>query len=90
MQVEPRDEAGHPGSVLARRLIEAVEARVRTGVSYAEIARAASMAPQQLANLKAAVAADPEHVIKSDVAERLARAVGCEVLVVPSPEGGRS
>lgn len=88
MQVEVAAAGGHDAAVLAKKLIKAIEAHVRTGVSYAAIARAAAMTPQQLANLKAAVEENPAHVIKSDVAERLAGSIGYEVTL--TPKGGAS
>jgi hypothetical protein len=83
MLVEPRHDTGHAAPVLARKLIDAVEARYRAGHSYASIARAAKMTPQQLANLKADVERNPEHVITSDVMERIAGAIEYDVTFTP-------
>jgi len=80
--VEPDSKSGHPARVLAKMLIDAVDAKFREGTTYAAIAKAASMTPQQLANIKAAVRKSPAHVIDSDVAERLADAIGLKLALV--------
>ena len=85
MLVEPRADSGHPAGVLAKMLVDAVEAKVREGTSYAEIAREAEMSRQQLANLKLAVARDENHRIRPEVAERLAKALGLRVRYVLEP-----
>lgn len=87
--VEPHPTAGHDASVLAKKLIDAIEAHLRAhGGRQEDIARAADMSPSQLSNIKREVGKDPAYVIKSDVAERLAAAIGYEVTL--TPKGGAS
>lgn len=88
MEVELRRSPGQDVPVLAKQIMDAVDAAAREGRSSAAIARAAGMTPQQLSNLRRDVAADPEHVIKSDVAERLAAAIGMR-WVLERDEGAR-
>ena len=91
--VDVHPASGHAAPVLAKKLLDAIEAHVReNGGSYAAIARAAGMTPQQLGNVKAAVERDPKHVVKSDVLVRLAKAIGAAWTLQPdAPEkGGRS
>lgn len=93
MRVEPLVDSGHPAGVLAKMLVDAIEAKVREGSSYAEIARTAGMSRQQLANLKLAVTRDENHRIRHEVAERLAAALGLRVryaLEPAAPESVRS
>ena len=76
--------------MLARLLVAAIDDHVRRSDNpddYKDVAARAGMSKQQLANLRAAVAANPEHVIKSDVAERLADAIGYQVTVVAKKKG---
>lgn len=89
-EVELRGATGHPEPVLAKKLLDAIEAHVRDkGGSYASIAREAEMTPQQLGNIKTAVERDPDHVLKSDVMERLAKAIGYQWKLEPAaPEKG--
>jgi hypothetical protein len=87
VSVEPVEDFGHPAPVLARLLVEAIDAHVRSQGNedgYKDVAKRAGMSKQQLANLRAGVEKDPDYVIKSDVAERLARAIGYEVRLVKS------
>lgn len=74
-----------PEQPLARLLVEKIDAHVKRPDNpddYKDVATRAGMSKQQLANLRAAVAANPEHVITSDVAERLADAIGHRVAVL--------
>lgn len=74
-----------PEQPLARLLVEKIDAHVRRPDNpddYKNVAIRAGMSKQQLANLRAAVASNPEHVITSDVAERLASAIGHRVAVM--------
>jgi hypothetical protein len=91
--VEVQLAGGHAASVLAKQVIDAIEEYVNAGkATYADVARAAGMQKQQLKNIQMFVAANENHVIKSDVAERLAAAIGLRWSLEPAaPEkGGRS
>jgi transcriptional regulator with XRE-family HTH domain len=85
-------EDKHPEGAqpMALQLTEAIDAHVRSQGNedgYKDVAKRAGMSKQQLANLRAGVEKDPDYVIKSDVAERLARAIGLEVRLVKKGTG---
>jgi hypothetical protein len=84
MQVAPSEVSRHDACVLARLLVEAVEAfAAQTGESYASIGRRAGLSRGYIDKMRAAVAEDPEHTIDTRTLERVAEAVGYEVSLEP-------
>lgn len=72
----------HAGDVLARLLVEAIEAHVTSGESgdnYDAISRRAGFPRGYVTKLRTAVKANPDHRIDTSTLERLAAAIGYEV-----------
>ncbi len=77
MEVEPRPDTGHPARVLARLLVEAIEAHVKTtGESYSALAVRAGLKRTYVNTLRDAVKANPEHAVESVTLERIAEKIG--------------
>lgn len=78
----------HAGDVLARLLVQAIEAHVASGENvdnYDAISLRAGYARNYVNKLRAAVRENPEHRIDTATLERLAAAIGCEVLIRKAP-----
>lgn len=93
MLVDRAPDPRHPAPVLAREILDAVLAwEAAWNASHGgqggsnEVARRAQMSRSQLANIKAAIEEDPDHVLRTNVAKRLLRAVGKKLAVVDDPE----
>ena len=87
MQNEPAP-AWHAGDVLARLLLQAIEAHVTSGEhddTFDTVSLRAGFPRNYVRKLRAAVTANPEHRIDTSTLERLAAAIGCEVLIRKAP-----
>lgn len=72
----------HAGDVLARLLIQAIEAHVTSGENadtFDTVSLRAGFPLNYVRKLRAAVKANPEHRIDTSTLERLASAIGYEV-----------
>lgn len=87
--LEPRPDTGHGARVLARQLVEAIEAHVRkTGESYSALSARAGLKRTYVNTLRDAVKARPDHTVESSTLERLAAAIGLTWKLEPAPEKG--
>jgi hypothetical protein len=93
MPIESTSQSGQAGAVLARQLVEAIEAHVASPDnedSYATVSVRAGYPRNYVNKLRAAVAENPEHRIDTSTLEKLAAAIDYEVTLTPKAEKGGS
>lgn len=88
--VEPQANTGHAARVLAKKLVDAIEAHCRaTGESYRALSVRADFPPTYVTKIRDAVAKNPSHMVEATTLERLAAAIGYEWKLEPAaPEKG--